>query len=182
MRRLVIFLWLCCSLTRFVMVGCASATLSSTQSMRSCVLCIHSMSGAEAIVAFGIATNVIQFVEFTAKLCSRIREYASGSGLPKKLATQADRLADLLQILKSLDNSSNQGVLGDQTLARCQIQAQELSDFLDDLKSHGQRQSWAKNAKRAFKSLNRSDQIEELQGVLDSLVANLNLQLQADTR
>lgn len=140
------------------------------------------MSGAEAIAAFGIATNVVQFIDFTAKLCSRIREYASGSGLPKKLAPQADRLSDLLGILESLNKSSNHAVLSGQTLARCQTQAQELSDFLDDLKSDGQRQNWAKNARRAFRSLNRSDQIEELQDVLDRLVRILSLQLQADTR
>lgn len=140
------------------------------------------MSGAEAIVAFGIAANVIQFIDFTARLCGRIREYASGSGLPKKLAAQADCLSDLLTILESLNNSSDQGFLSGQTLERCQTQAQEMSDFLDDLKSDGQRQSWAKNAKRAFKSLNRSDQIEELQGAVDSLVGTLSLQLQADTR
>ena len=140
------------------------------------------MSGAEAIVAFGIATNVIQFVDFTARLCGRIREYASGSGLPKQLATQADRLSDLLDILESLNKSSNQETLSGPTLARCQTQAQELSEFLDDLKSDGQRQSWAKHAKRAFKSLNRSDQVEELQGILDSLVGTLSLQLQAESR
>ncbi len=140
------------------------------------------MSGAEAIVAFGIATNIIQFIDFTAKLCSRLREYASGSRLPKKLANQADRLSDLLSILESVNKSSSQAVLSGQTLVRCQTQAQELSDFLDDLKSDGQKQSWAKNAKRAFKSLHRSNQIQELQRVLDSLVGNLSLQLQADTR
>ena len=140
------------------------------------------MSGAEALVAFGLAANVVQFIEFTTKLCGRIREYASGSGLPNKLATQVDCLSDLLSVLESLTKSSNQGFLSSQTLARCQTQARELSDFLDDLKSDGQRQSWAKNAKRAFKSLNRSDQIEALQGVLDSLVGILSLQLQADTR
>ena len=140
------------------------------------------MSGAEAIVAFSIASNVLQFIEFTAKLCSRIREYASGSTLPKKLALQADRLSDLLVILESLNNCSSEAVLNGQTLARCQTQAQELSEFLEDLKNDGQRQSWTKNARRAFKSLNRSDQIEELQGVLDSLIGTLSLQLQADTR
>ena len=140
------------------------------------------MSGMEAIVALGVATNVIQFIDFTAKLCSRIQEYASGCGLPKKLAIQNDRLSDLLGVLESLNKSSHQDVLSIQTLARCQTQAQKLSEFLDDLKSDGQRQSWAKNARRAFKSLKRSDQIEELQGVLDSLVGNLSLQLQADTR
>lgn len=140
------------------------------------------MSGAEAIVAFGIATNVVQFIDFTVKLCSRIRAYASGSGLPKKLAAQADRLSDLTNVLETLSKSSNQEVLSGQSLARCQTQAQALSDFLDDLKSDGQKQNWAKNAGKAFKSLKRSDQIEELQGVLDSLVGTLSLQLQADTR
>ena len=43
-------------------------------------------------------------------------------------------------------------------------------------------QSCTKNARMAFKSLNRSDLVEELQGVLDSLVGTLSLQLQADTR
>lgn len=61
------------------------------------------MSGAEAIVAFGIATNVIQFIDFTARRCGRIREYASGYGLPKKIAAQADRLSDILEILESLN-------------------------------------------------------------------------------
>ena len=139
------------------------------------------MSGAEAIAAFSIATNVIQFVDFTAKLCSRIREYVSVSGLPRKLASQADCLSDLLKLLESLDKPCRQNMSG-HTLATCRTQAEELSDLLDDLKSDGQRQSWAKNARKAFKSLKRSDQIEELQDVLDSLVGNLSLQLQADAR
>lgn len=140
------------------------------------------MSGAEAIAAFSIATNVIQFIDFTAKLCSRIREYASVSGLPRKLASQADCLSDLLELLESLDKPCKQNILSGHTLATCRTQAEELSDLLDDLKSDGQRQSWAKNARKAFKSLKRSDQIEELQDVLDSLVGNLSLQLQADAR
>ena len=140
------------------------------------------MSGAEAIVAFSIASNVIQFIEFTAKLCGRIREYASGSTLPKKLALQADRLSDLLGVLESLNKCSSEDFLSGQTLTRCQTQAQELSEFLEDLRNDGERQSWTKNARRAFKSLNRADQIDELQGVLDSLIGTLSLQLQADTR
>ena len=107
---------------------------------------------------------------------------ASSSGLPKRLATQADRLSDLLTILESLNKSSNQGALTSQILVRCQNQVQELSDLLDDLKSDGRKHSWAKNAKKAFKSLDGSDQIKELQNVLDSLVGTLSLQLQADTR
>ncbi len=138
------------------------------------------MSGAEAFIAVGVASNFIQLIDFTAKLCIRIREYSTGLGTPKKLAAQADRLSDLLAVLKSLEQSSGQSPLDEQVLSRCQAQAQELSDLLEALK--GDSGSRLKNARKAFKSLNKSDQIEELQGVLDSLVNTLSLQLQADTR
>jgi len=138
------------------------------------------MSGAEAFVAIGIVSNFVQLIDFTATLCSRIREYSSGAGTPRKLAAQADRLSDLLAVLKSLEQSSGQSPLDEQVLSRCQAHAQELSDLLESLKGDGQ--SRLKNARKACKSLNSSDQIEELQSVLDSLVNRLSLQLQADTR
>lgn len=138
------------------------------------------MSGAEAFVAIGIASNFVQLIDFTATLCGRIREYSHASGTPKKLAAQADRLSDLLAILKSLEQSSGQSPLDEQVLSRCQAQAQELSELLDSLKGSGN--SRLKNARKAFKSLNHSGQLEELQSVLDSLVNTLSLQLQANTR
>ena len=138
------------------------------------------MSGAEALVAVGIASNFVQLIQFTASLCSRITEYASGVGLPKKLAAQADRLSDLLAVLHSLATSLGHAPLGDSVLTRCLAQAQTLSDLLDGLKS--QSQGHLKNARKAFKSLKRSDQIEEFQDNLDSLVNTLSLQLQAESR
>ena len=138
------------------------------------------MSGAEALVAVGVASSFLQLIQFTVSLCSRIKEYASGVGLPKKLAAQADRLSDLLDVLQSLAASSGQDKLDRKVLTRCLAQAQRLSNLLDGLK--GQGQDHLKNVRKAFRSLNRSDQIEELQGVLDSLVNTLSLQLQANTR
>ena len=138
------------------------------------------MSGAEALVAVGIAGNFVQLIQFTTSLCSRIKEYAEGLGLPKKLAAQADRLSDLLAILDSLATSSGHDPLGGSVLTRCLAQAQSLSDLLDGLK--GQSQGHLKNARKALKSLNRSDQIDEFQNVLDSLVSTLSLQLQAESR
>ena len=138
------------------------------------------MSGAEALVAVGIASNFVQLIHFTTSLCSRIKEYAEGLGLPKKLAAQADRLSDLLAILNSLATSLGHDPLGDLVLTRCLAQARSLSDLLDGLK--GQSQGHLKNAMKALKSLNRSDQIDEFQDVLDSLVSTLSLQLQVESR
>ena len=138
------------------------------------------MSGAEALVAIGVASNFIQLIDFTATLCSRIREYSIGSGTPKKLIAQADRLSDLLAVLKSLEQLSSQTPLNEQVLARCLTQAHDLSDLLETLK--GNTGSRLGNARKAFKSLNKSEQIEELQQVLDGLVNTLSLQLQADAR
>ena len=138
------------------------------------------MSGAEALIAIGIASNFVQLIQFTASLCSRIKEYAAGVGLPKKLAAQADRLSDLLAVLHSLATSSGHDPLGQSVLTRCLVQARLLSDLLDGLE--GPSKGHLKNASKAFKSLNQSNQIGEFQHVLDSLVDTLSLQLQAEAR
>ncbi len=138
------------------------------------------MSGAEALIAVSVAGNVVQFVDFASRLCSRMREYSSGPGMPSKLAAQADRLSDLVNVLESLSNGSGQQPLTGAVLVRCRSQAQELSELLDGLKGDGRGR--LRNARKAIASLNRSDQIVELQGVLDSLVNTLSLQLQVDTR
>jgi len=138
------------------------------------------MSGAEAFVAIAIASNFVQLLEFTTSIARRIQEYSSGVGTPKKIATQADRLSDLLSVLNTIEQSTGRSPLDEQVLSRCQAQAQELSELPEALKGDGGNRF--KNAKKAFKSLRKSDQIEELQAVLDSLVNTLSLQLQADTR
>ena len=137
-------------------------------------------AGAEALVAVGIASNFVQLIHFTASLCSRIKEYAAGVGLPKKLAAQADRLSDLLAVLHSLATSLGHDPLSNSVLTRCLAQARLLSDLLDGLE--GPSQGHLKNARKALKSLNQSDQIEKFQNVLDSLVNTLSLQLQAEAR
>ena len=138
------------------------------------------MSGAEALVAVGVASNFVQLIQFTASLCSRIKEYAAGVELPRKLAAQADRLSDLLAVLQSLATSLGHDPLGHSVLTRCLAQARLLSDLLDGLKEPSQ--GPLKHARKALKSLNQSNQIEEFENVLDSLVSTLSLQLQAEAR
>ena len=144
---------------------------------------VHAMSGAEALLALGVAANVLQFVQFTAELCVRIRDYSINPGVPKKLARQADQLDHLLQTLKSLCNNSQQDSLERQIVAGCQAQAEELFYLLESLKGSKDGQDrWWKNAKKALRSLSTAEKIKELQTTLDSLVSTLNLQLQASHR
>lgn len=141
------------------------------------------MSGAEALLALGVAANILQFVDFTGELCTRIREYSKGPGIPKKLARQADQLDHLLAILKPLCESSDKDSLERQIVAACQSQAEELYYLLESLQGSKKGQDrWWKNAKKALKSLSRAEKLKELQTTLDSLVSTLSLQLQVDTR
>lgn len=120
------------------------------------------MSGAEALAAVGLASNVVQFVEFTARLCVRIQEYASAtSGLPKELAQQAAQLAELLILLKELSQQSDGAILDVGITGQCQTQAEELSNLLDSLRAGAGKGRWG-TAKTAFKSLKRIQQIDKV--------------------
>ena len=141
------------------------------------------MSGAESIVALGLASNVLQFIEFTVKLCGRIQEYSAGSEMPRKLAVQADRLSNLLILLRSLSKSPRNDTLEQSFINRCQAQAEDLKLLLDSLKGSPKGQDrWWSNAKKALRSLSQAEKIEELQHILDSLLSTLGIHLQAQTR
>lgn len=141
------------------------------------------MSGAEGLVLLGVAANVLQFVEFTAELCSRIRDYSNGPGMPRKLAALADQLSNLLAILQSRATVPDPDPLEDQVVRRCLEQAEELSLLLESLKgSKNGQDRWWKNARKALISLSRTEKIEELQSTLNSLVNTLSLHLLIKTR
>lgn len=120
------------------------------------------MSGAEALAAVGLASNILQFVEFTTELCVRIQEYSSSAtGLPKELAQQAAQLRELLLLLKELSQQSNGQVLGDGLLVQCQAQAQELSDLLESLQGRVGKGRLA-NARVAVRSFSRKPQVDKV--------------------
>lgn len=140
------------------------------------------MSGAEAFLALGVAANILQFVEFSTELCTRIRDYSNNPGVPKKLARQTDQLDHLLQILHNVCKISHEESLERQIVASCQAQAKELYYLLESLKGSIDGDRWWKNAKKALKSMSRAEKIKELQTTLDSLMSTLGLQLQATMR
>ena len=137
------------------------------------------MSGLEAVVAVSLASNVLQFVDFTTRLCIRIREYSSTLSLPRRLSAHADRLLDLLQVLDGLAKTQNLP-LGGQILTQCQKHAEDLSGLLESLKDDGK--SRFSRVKKAWKSLGKDERLQEIQTILDSLVNILALQLHVETK
>ena len=120
------------------------------------------MSGAEALVAVGLASNVLQFIDFTTKLCVTIKEISStSSGLPKELDRQASQLSHLLGLLKELAEHRKTPILENDVLGYCQEQAQELALLLKSFEggaSHGR----LKDAKLAFRSLRQKEDIAKV--------------------
>ena len=139
------------------------------------------MSGVEGIVALGIVGNVVQFIDFGVKLCSRIKEYSAAAGAPKMLATQADCISDLLETLKDLSEIQKEA-LEQRLISRCVSKATELSALLDTFidKDRARNSTW-RNATIAWKSLRAEKKVSDLQKALESLLKPLNLNLQAKT-
>jgi hypothetical protein len=154
------------------------------------------MSGAEALVAVGLAGNVLQFIDFGTKLCARIREYSStASGTPKKIESMAERLSLALRTLEGLRESGLPTIDLEQiTVQSCITQAKELNTLLDKFKMGspatandgelrwldrsiaGTEKTW-----KAFKSLRGEKKVEEFQNTLDRLLSLISLQLHVRT-
>lgn len=120
------------------------------------------MSGAEALAAVGLVSNILQFIDFTTQLCLRIQEYSSAaSGLPKALAQQAAHLSHLLSLFKELQEQSGDQQHQDAILEPCRAQVLELADIFESFRTDSSQSRW-KHAKAAFKSMRRTEQIDKV--------------------
>ena len=120
------------------------------------------MAGAEALVAVGLASNVLQFIDFTTKLCITIKEISStSSGLPKELDRQASRLSNLLGLLRELAEQRKTPVSENDVLGDCEEQAQELALLLKSFEG-GPSNGRLKNAKLAYRSLKQKEDIAKV--------------------
>lgn len=120
------------------------------------------MSGAEAsLVAIGLASNILQFIDFTSKICSRIKEISStSSGLPRELDKQASQLSLVLGLLREAEQCKGLDV-GKDVLASCQSQAKELDALLKSFEG-GSSNGRLNNAKLAFRSLRQKEDIAKV--------------------
>ena len=146
----------------------------------------------EALVALGLTSNVVQFVDFSSKMISQISAYSSAAGgVPKKLQRLEAQLKLVDQIIESLDAESLRSVDQEkQTISLCVDQIQEFNALLDKSRIQPQPNSdsgasWITRQRgrveltwKAFKSLRGQEKIEEFQKSLDRLLALLTLQLQ----
>lgn len=120
------------------------------------------MSGAEALVAAGLASNVLQFIDFTTKLCITIKDISrTSSGLPKELDRQASQLSHLLGLLKELAEQRKTPILENDVLGYCKEQAQELALLLKSFEG-GSSNGRLKNAKLAYRSLRQKEDIAKV--------------------
>lgn len=149
----------------------------------------------EALAAFGIASNVAQFVDCGAKLLSLIKEYSSHIGAPKELAAVSKRLELTLQLLRSLDDGQKATLDHEVTTMRlCHEQIKDLTEFIERLTISSDGSSSSRPPRFSLRSIQRSQPIEkvikalttmrsmekfrQLQASLDRLLHLVNLEQQ----
>ena len=151
----------------------------------------------EGVAALGLASNVVQFIDFGTRLCSRINEYASSAiGAPKNITTLAARLDLVLKTLNALNDTGRISVDHEaKSIQSCISEAQEFNALLDQFRLKirtppdgedapnwiDRRLTSAEKAWKAFKSLRGEERIGGFQASLDRLLSLVSLQLQART-
>ena len=130
------------------------------------------MSGLEGSVAVGLASNIVQFVDFTARLSVRIREiYTSSSGLPKELEKQALQLSSLSGALKELAQQSEGRPLANGVWEQCHSEAKKLELLLKRFEL-GSDRGRLKTVKLAFHSLRQNKGIEKVRDFFSITLLN----------
>ncbi len=86
----------------------------------------------EAIAALGLASNIIQFVDFGTKLCARIDDFSAKAGKALgKISALTERLSLILKTLEALDLESLKVVDNEEkTIEACITQIEELDKVL----------------------------------------------------
>ena len=124
------------------------------------------MSGAEGFVAVGLASNILQFVDFTTQLCVRIKEICtSSSGLPKELEKQSVQLSCLSGTLKGIAQQPGGPTLAYELLEQCSSEAQDIALLLKRFEV-GLDRGRLKTAKLAYQSLRQNKDIEKVRDAL----------------
>ena len=142
--------------------------------------------------ALGLASNIVQFVDFSSKLISESRElYRSVSGITiengevKEATEELQRLCDRLAGLR-MTSSTTTGLPKDEECLKilaisCKETSHELLSALRDITAQEPRKKW-QTFRVALKSVLRKDQIQELEKKLDSYRSQLALQLMSMSR
>lgn len=139
----------------------------------------------DPLSALSVASNVVQLVEFSAKLVSeRQKIYKSAEGTvaeneeAETVTQDLNRLSDNLR--HSLKNSQTTASLSedDQSLIdlceKCQVVAGDLLERLNKVKVSGKHRKW-KSAFQALKNVSSSKDLEQLAARLETYRSEITL-------
>ncbi len=148
----------------------------------------------KALAIVGLASSIVQFVQFGSQLCKEINEYSSAFGrAPQKIADIERRVSLILTTLANVEDDGKAELDRERrTIEDCNAKIKELLVILDTLKltprpfdGKATNREWLQRSLnrmkvgwKAFKALHGDEKVEALQLSLDRLLALLALQIQ----
>ena len=138
----------------------------------------------EILAAIALVGNIIQFVDFSSTLVSRmVQLYQSDKGALAEnidVETATNHLVLLNNKLEDSATATGDGPL--QNLCRsCSATAEELLATLDKLKVKGKQQTW-ESIRKALRSMRSKEEINKLERQLERFRQELTLHIAADLR
>ena len=143
---------------------------------------------ADVVAAFGIAANVIQFLDFGSRLTAAFWSFYKASRAGKEIIPDLNNITkDLQTISSSLASSPNNGSETDKSLNRlateCHGVAKELLALLATLgRTEISNRGRLDAIKTAFKHIWKEDEVVELRTRLEGFRSELSLHLLASLR
>lgn len=137
---------------------------------------------AEALGALGVASNIIQLIEFSSHVVVRINDYHSTvDEVPKNLAPIKENLELLVKTLNLINPAVSTGQMKQgtpealaQVIEACQGQIQALNEVLSKiLPTPGE--SSLRRMKKAFHSITYDSKIEKIQAAIRDHIQTLSL-------
>lgn len=150
---------------------------------RVCALIAAAM--LDPLSAIGLASAIVQFVDFSGRLISETREiYGAGKGLLKQNQELEEITQDLKKFCQDLTPDqpeqapapSDDEVVLQEISKTCKDIAVELLLVLDKLKAKGRYEKF-ESFKKALRSALKREKIEEIKARIDRAQAQLHLRL-----
>ncbi|KAF1982386.1 ankyrin [Aulographum hederae CBS 113979] len=135
---------------------------------------------AETLAAVSVVATIVQLVDFTAKVLSRLNEYHTQAGeIPASLRNIKAELGALKDALQHTDQAIVAGTLGATaetalrpTLEGCEVQVKALDDLCDRILPAID-DSWRKKTQRALLSIKQESKVENVTKTLRGYIATL---------
>jgi hypothetical protein len=135
---------------------------------------------AEGLAAVGVATSIIQIVQFSAEAISRLQQFHSDvSDIPDSLNQISHELPLLQSILARMSHAVSCQTIDAGTekalatvLNGCQLQIESLNALLGKLTPAAKDTSWARS-KKAFSSLLHDNKVERITNTIRNYIATL---------